>query len=272
VTRRGSPARATGSLVIFWSLTESLWARRGLEYAFANWMKYTRAFHGAANVARRPKKEPFEEDVIMKHNRFVLVGVLASALGVFLFLPVPGFAGPHGGGGGGHGGGGHGGGGSWHGGSGNWHGGGGGWYGGGIYPGIGLGFGNFPGYYGVYTPSYFSYGGVPSYSDSNVIYSSSSYTPRPPAAPAEDRAYMTIQLPVDQADVWIEGVKSVQGKASQDYVSPQLETGKKYFYEVRARWIDPQGKPVEAKRSFPIIPGRPVLIDFTQPSSPPSER
>jgi uncharacterized protein (TIGR03000 family) len=249
-------------------------------------MKNTDAFLGAASVARRRSKELFEEDVIMKHNKFVHAGTLASALGVLLFLPVAGFAGPHGGGGG-HGGGGHGGGGgNWHGGGGSWHGGGGRYYGGGyypyynrgfgwgdsFYPGFGLGFSSYPGYYGVYTPSYYSYDDVPSYRDSNVIYSSSSYTPTPPAAPAEDRAYMTVQLPVDKADVWIEGVKSVQDKASQDYVSPPLETGKKYYYEIRARWTDAKGKPVEAKRSFPIYSGKPVLVDFTEPATPPNQK
>jgi uncharacterized protein (TIGR03000 family) len=275
-------------------------------------MRNTCTLFGAAIVARRRRREPIQEDFIMIRNRFVFTGTLALALGAIIFFPLQSFAGPHGGGGGGHGGGGHGGGGhgggNWHGGGGHggsdwhgggghggsdWHGGGGSWHGGGgnyyrggyypyynrgfnwddsFYPGYGIGFGSYPGYYGVYTPSYYSYDDVPSYRDSNVIYSSSSYTPTPSPAPAEDRAYMTIQLPVEKADVWIEGVKSVQDKASQDYVSPQLEAGKKYHYEVRARWTDARGKAVEAKRSFPILPGKPVLIDFTQPSSLPSEK
>jgi uncharacterized protein (TIGR03000 family) len=242
------------------------------------------------NSARGGREQRGKERCIMKGNRFVLAGVLVSALGVLLFLPASGFAGGHGGGGGGHGGGGHGGGGGWHGGGGGWHGGGGSWHGGGggywhgganyhhggYYPyshrGYGWDNGFYPGYYGVYAPSYYSYDDVPQYSDANVIYSTSSYTPSAPPAPAEDRAYMTIQLPVDKSDVWIEGVKSVQEKASQDYVSPQLETGKNYYYEVRARWTDAKGKPVEAKRSFPIYPGKPVLVDFTQPPVPPSEK
>jgi uncharacterized protein (TIGR03000 family) len=228
----------------------------------------------------------------MKRNGFTLAGVLMLSLAVILFLPGASTAGP-GGGGGGHGGGGsgHGGGGGGHSGGGGWHGGGGSWQGGsgdfhrggyypyyqnrfgwddGFYPGYGIGY--YRGYYGVYTPSYSSYDGVPYYPDSNVIYSSPSYTAPAPPAVAEDRAYMTIQLPVDTADVWIEGVKSVQDKASQNYVSPQLETGKKFYYEVRARWTDAKGKSVEAKRSFPIYTGKPVLVDFTEASAPPGER
>jgi uncharacterized protein (TIGR03000 family) len=136
---------------------------------------------------------------------------------------------------------------------------------------FGLGFGFYPGYYGVYGPSYYYYDDVPYYRDTNVIYSTSAYRPAAPPAPAEDRAYVTIQLPVDKADVWIEGVKSVQDKASQEYVSPPLEPGKKYYYEVRARWTDAKGTAVEAKRAFPIYTGKPVLVDFTEPPTPPSD-
>jgi len=135
-----------------------------------------------------------------------------------------------------------------------------------------VGLGYYPGFYGIYGPSYYSYDDVPYYRGSNVIYATSSNGPAAPAAPAADRAYMTIQLPVDKADVWIEGVKSVQEKAAQEYVSPPLEEGRKYYYEVRARWTDAKGKTVEAKRSFPIYTGKPVLIDFTEPPAPPSEK
>jgi uncharacterized protein (TIGR03000 family) len=221
-----------------------------------------------------------EEGVIMVSNAFIRAGVLLLAATVLLFFAGAGVAGPHGGGGhgGGHGGGGHGGGG--HGGG---HGGGGSHYHGGYYPyyhhygyydypGFGIGIGVYPGYYGVYGPSSYYYDDLPYYRGSNVIYSTSSYGPTAPSAPAADRAYVTIQLPVDRADVWIEGVKSVQDKASQEYVSPPLEQGKKYYYEVRARWTDAKGKAVEAKREFPIYAGKPVLIDFTEPPAPPSEK
>ena len=104
-----------------------------------------------------------------------------------------------------------------------------------------------------------------------MLYSTSGYGPATRPAPAEDRAYVTIQLPVKQGEVWIEGEKTTQGKASQEYVSPQLTPGKEYYYEIRARWTA-DGKQFEAKRSFPIYAGKPVLVDFTEPAEPPSTK
>jgi uncharacterized protein (TIGR03000 family) len=137
----------------------------------------------------------------------------------------------------------------------------------GIGLGIGYGYGNAY-YYDVYQPTYVN---VVPYSGDNAIYTAPANAPVARPTPAEDRAYVTIQLPVNRAEVWIEGEKSVQDKASQEYVSPQLTPGKKYYYEVSARWVV-NGKQYEAKRSFPILPGKPVLVDFTEPAEPPSDK
>jgi uncharacterized protein (TIGR03000 family) len=214
----------------------------------------------------------------MSRNRFVFLGIILVAGAVLLFLPGTGNAagGGHGGGGG-HpgGGGGHPGGGGFHG-DGH-HGGGyyggfyGGYYGWGYpyyYGGYGIGLGYDYGYYDdVYRPTIIN---VVPYSGDPVIHSSSAYGPPAKPAPAEDRAYLTIQLPADQGEVWIEGEKTAQSKGSQEYVSPQLTPGKKYYYEVRAKWTV-NGKQIEAKRSFPIYAGKPVLVDFTESPEPPSD-
>ena len=68
-------------------------------------------------------------------------------------------------------------------------------------------------------------------------------------------------------DKGIEGQKTEQAKRVEEYVSPPLTPGKQYFYEVRARWTDTAGKEVERTRSFPIVPGQPVLLDFTRPAA-----
>jgi uncharacterized protein (TIGR03000 family) len=100
-----------------------------------------------------------------------------------------------------------------------------------------------------------------------VTYSTSGYRPGDTAnmpRTGDDRAHLRIALPAERAEVWIEGQKSEQGKRVEDYVSPPLTPGKQYFYEVRARWTDAAGKEVERTRSFPIVPGQPVLLDFSR--------
>src|ERR1700682_3734580 len=107
----------------------------------------------------------------------------------------------------------------------------------------------------------------------NVTYSSSGYRPgdnRPgdttnaPTTTSEMPARLRIAVPSERAEVWIEGEKTEQSRRVQEYVSPPLTPGKQYFYEVRARWTDSAGNQVERKRSFPIVPGQPVFLDFTR--------
>jgi uncharacterized protein (TIGR03000 family) len=118
-----------------------------------------------------------------------------------------------------------------------------------------------------------------------MLYSSSAYTPSSSygssasatssgsslSTPADDRAYLTIRVPSDRADVWIEGRKTDQSRAVQDYVSPPLEPGKKYYYEIRARWTGENGRNVDQTRSFPVYPGKPVTIDFSRRENADSE-
>jgi uncharacterized protein (TIGR03000 family) len=107
-----------------------------------------------------------------------------------------------------------------------------------------------------------------------ATYSTSGYRPgNATNAPtsAEMPARLRIAIPTEKADIWIEGEKSEQAKRVQEYLSPPLTPGKEYYYEVRARWTDPAGKQVERKKSFPIVPGRPVFLDFTRGSPPDKE-
>ncbi len=103
-----------------------------------------------------------------------------------------------------------------------------------------------------------------------VTYSTSGYRPGDATnAPkgSDMPARLRITVPSERADVWIEGEKSEQSKRVQEYVSPPLTPGKQYFYKVRARWTDTAGKQVERTKSFPIVPGQPVSLDFTRGSA-----
>ena len=109
----------------------------------------------------------------------------------------------------------------------------------------------------------------------SVTYSTSGYRPGDATTArgsAELPARLRIALPAERADVWIQGEKSEQTKAIQDYVSPPLTSGKQYYYEVKARWTDSAGKQVERSKSFPIVPGQPVYLDFTRVASTDKEK
>jgi len=216
----------------------------------------------------------------MLHKCWAAEAATALAVAAWMFTPAMGQAGPKGGGGGGgHGGGGGGGHSGGGGGGAGAHPGGyhGGYYHGGYpyygrgygyYPGVSIGIGFYSGYSnGWYGPDWYAPEIAVSYSSPGPGYA---YAGAPPSKPAiaEDRAYITIQLPVSRAEIWIEGEKSVQDRASQEYISPPLTPGKKYYYQVRARWTE-NGKAVEQKRTFEIYPGKPVLVDFAEAAAPP---
>jgi len=107
-----------------------------------------------------------------------------------------------------------------------------------------------------------------------VTYSTSGYRPGDVtnAPGSEMPARLRIAIPSERADIWIEGEKSEQSRRVQDYASPPLASGKQYYYEVRARWTDASGKQIERTKSFPIVPGQPVFLDFTRVSTSDKEQ
>jgi len=242
--------------------------------------------------------------------RRVLLGIGASAIvGAALMLGAgTALAQHHGGGGGGHGGGGHGGGGhasvghasgGWHGGEhggtawrggNNWGGryggyygrGRGGWYGGwgwglGGYPYWGYGYGGYPyggygsyadyssdyfPYYssGVYAPDY-NYGAIPDNSYSNYV----------TTAP-DNTAQITVQVPDANAKVWFEGQLTSQRGREREFMSPPLDPGRTYTYDIRAQW-NQDGRMVDQTQHVQVTAGHQVLVNFNaaQASAPASE-
>jgi uncharacterized protein (TIGR03000 family) len=208
--------------------------------------------------------------------------------------PVLARGGGHGGGGhgaGGHGGGGHGGGGHGAGFRGGFHDGfrggfhngfRGGFHDGSFRDGFGRGF--FPGFYGYglgYGRGFYGYGASGVYAPVASGYSGSVVSGYygPPAAPsatgptgfetdpADASARMRIEVPAD-AEVWIDGAKSVQTSRVRDFVSPPLDLGKSYSYEVRCRWtVD--GRPIEQMRKVNIRANVWTAVDFTRSTAGP---
>jgi len=171
--------------------------------------------------------------------------------------------------GGGHGGGHHGGSGTWQGGSG-WHHGGSNWgyYNGGYYGGWG---GVWPYYFGYGSPNrgyYRDYGYYPNYNyyPDYRYYPDYGYDEGYVAAPVE-AARINVQVPPD-ATVLVNGIGMTQTGPVRQYVTPPLEPGYQYSYEIRASWMTPSG-PMNNARTVWLNPGDNITVNLnrTAPAS-----
>jgi uncharacterized protein (TIGR03000 family) len=136
---------------------------------------------------------------------------------------------------------------------------GGGNHGGGYY---GSNRGYYGGGIGVYPGPYYDYpygyaAPAAPYYDSTPA---ADYAPR---ADASDlTAHVTVRAPAD-AEVWFGGTKTRQTGAVREFESPELMAGRKYTYEVLARWTQ-DGKEVSRTRSIEVSAGARKTVDFTK--------
>ncbi len=97
------------------------------------------------------------------------------------------------------------------------------------------------------------------------------WKPHPPEGYVEEPLLVAIpsscqiglRVPED-ADVFIEGVKSKQTGAVREFVSPPLQPGLIYQYTVRARWKE-KGKPVEQSQQVTVRSGSRTEMVFPVP-------
>jgi uncharacterized protein (TIGR03000 family) len=76
-----------------------------------------------------------------------------------------------------------------------------------------------------------------------------------------------MKLPAN-AKVWFEGVKTSQTGSVRDYVSPSLDPGKTFDYQIRVRWTE-NGHRVEQQRKVTVRPNGRTVVDLTSPTSGP---
>lgn len=159
---------------------------------------------------------------------------------------------------------------------GGYHGGGSGFY---FAPGYGFGYyrGYYPGYpyyypyqpyryysypYYPYRSRYYYYDYGPEYSYNVYRVPRARYTPAPAAESIpEDAVLFDLRVPAE-AEVWFEGQKTSQTGASRQFVTPALERGYAYTYEIRARWTE-NGKPVERTRKIKVHAGDRLGMNLT---------
>jgi uncharacterized protein (TIGR03000 family) len=142
----------------------------------------------------------------------------------------------------------------------------------------GLGYGGsyYPSYYyGGYPYSSYGYGsGVPYvgggslYTTPGITGYSSAYPPtqQQQTPPKDDAAHLLVIVP-ENAELWFNGTKTSQQGPQREFVSPPLTPGKRYTYEIKARWMQ-EGKPVEEVRNVSVQANGWQRIDLTKPEPP----
>jgi uncharacterized protein (TIGR03000 family) len=92
------------------------------------------------------------------------------------------------------------------------------------------------------------------------------------AARAEDadKAMLDVRVP-EYADVWVMGEKTKQLGNEREFITPELLADRTYDYDIRARWIDSDGRTHDQTRSVPVRAGERVVINFFR-APPASQR
>jgi uncharacterized protein (TIGR03000 family) len=112
---------------------------------------------------------------------------------------------------------------------------------------------------------YFPSGGPPTPQNSTrtpKIEDSSYYSYGALSGKGGGTARVKVTLPDADARVWFEGQLTKQHGTERGFVSPQLDAGQEYVYDVRARWTE-NGREVERTRSVRVRADGTATVDFT---------
>ena len=140
---------------------------------------------------------------------------------------------------------------------------------------------NYPTIYGQYgyefAPGRFIYGaGQPSYNVGPTLFSvyaspnpslmTTMYTPDVASAPVATTASVSVRLPVADAELNFEGVRTTQTGRVRNYTTPPLVPGNNYTYDISASWTE-NGRELTRTRHVGLRPGDRVVVDFTTPQA-----
>jgi uncharacterized protein (TIGR03000 family) len=88
------------------------------------------------------------------------------------------------------------------------------------------------------------------------------YPSTPP--PADNTVHVSVNVPAD-AVVWFDRTRMTSTGSAREYQSPALTPGKRYTYEVRARWND-NGHEVTQTQKVAVTAGARVNVTFPSPT------
>ena len=74
-------------------------------------------------------------------------------------------------------------------------------------------------------------------------YSSGYYGQQPDYVVPNDAVLIKLRVPAD-AEIWFSGEKTKSTGADRSFVTPSLESGRRFAYDIRVRWME-NGKPIE---------------------------
>jgi uncharacterized protein (TIGR03000 family) len=77
----------------------------------------------------------------------------------------------------------------------------------------------------------------------------------------DNRVLVEVHLPAPDAELWVEGKKTVNNGTQRRFASPPLDLGEHYVYEFRARWFE-NGHAVLRTQRVPVQAGQLVVVDF----------
>jgi uncharacterized protein (TIGR03000 family) len=78
-----------------------------------------------------------------------------------------------------------------------------------------------------------------------------------------DTVLLEVRVPNDDSEVTVEGKVMLRQGNMRRYVSPPLEPGQRYHYEVRASWVENE-KEINETRRVEVRAGQRVIVDFTR--------
>jgi uncharacterized protein (TIGR03000 family) len=117
-------------------------------------------------------------------------------------------------------------------------------------------------YYGGWIPGQFSWGAQQSSPTTGVL-----------NLPRHERSVLTytgpseyirlsVHVPDESAQVWIEGQPTEQTGTVREFVSPPVTIGQRYTYTVRGSWTE-NSTPVSRTKTIPVEAGRVYMVDLT---------
>jgi uncharacterized protein (TIGR03000 family) len=79
------------------------------------------------------------------------------------------------------------------------------------------------------------------------------------------KASIEVRVPVESAEVSIDGVAMKQGGTDRRYITPALTPGSTYGFDIRASWRDAAGKDVSRTQHIDFRAGESRVVDFVSP-------